>query len=779
MEYADDMEWYPSTEQAFFFGGDHIYDGLSDYARFVRYTASGNNWEILPRPAWVSNNPGTMHGYDEITINMQTGDLYTRAHNKPRYDLFFKYNIPSNTWTQLPGVPSSMVGGTYDGCACDAIEYVPELGGIIFVDGSTGRIYLFKESTQQWSVLANVSLAYGENAAEYNPVHKITVILSGNKVYKISATGQVTAMQNSPISCCGGSGHYGNFTFDPVTGTYLYLTQTNRTFYSYDVLSDTWQARSGAPNLANQAIISASVSTYGVNMFVACGGGGCQTWLYKHSTGGGVPVPPPAPPPPPPAPPPPTPTPPPPSSPCSSLVTSASQIITESLIAKPALGQNITDVNFGNCVQIKRIVDAAALGSGEAVPAYSKLQAWNSDRTKIHLQSGHILNANNYTVFRLAPYMPNPRWSPVDPNIIYTTRANQFVSYNIQTGAFTVLHTFTEYIDFDNDTTTRESQFEEISLDGRYTAMIGKRTSGTYEAFSYDIQNDIKSPVLVVSGRPCGLPNNLQMSPSGNYVIVNWAAGGDSRYCTVESYDRNMNFVGTVATGHGHGDLIEDSSGVEWFVDFSPDNYVGITGPVIKKNRVPNGYDQYKAGDQSAIKTLLRLDWSHSMHISCQGPVGINWCVAGTYNGESNGWQQFEGEIFKVYLDSIDAYPAGSGPSNPHIERLAHHRSNPVVCGDNYWLQPHASINRDGTQIIFGSHWRSATCAPEAYILELTGAGAIPLGDLNGDRIINSIDFSIMNAVWLTNNVTADLNKDGIVNSLDFSIMNSNWLKTY
>jgi hypothetical protein len=52
-------------------------------------------------------------------------------------------------------------------------------------------------------------------------------------------------------------------------------------------------------------------------------------------------------------------------------------------------------------------------------------------------------------------------------------------------------------------------------------------------------------------------------------------------------------------------------------------------------------------------------------------------------------------------------------------------------------------------------------------------------GDLNGDRTVNSIDFSIMNSAWLTNNATSDLNKDGTVNSLDFSIMNGNWLKTY
>lgn len=50
-------------------------------------------------------------------------------------------------------------------------------------------------------------------------------------------------------------------------------------------------------------------------------------------------------------------------------------------------------------------------------------------------------------------------------------------------------------------------------------------------------------------------------------------------------------------------------------------------------------------------------------------------------------------------------------------------------------------------------------------------------GDLNNDRIVNSLDWSIMNSKWFTSDATSDLNADGIVNSLDFSIMNGNWLK--
>lgn len=48
-------------------------------------------------------------------------------------------------------------------------------------------------------------------------------------------------------------------------------------------------------------------------------------------------------------------------------------------------------------------------------------------------------------------------------------------------------------------------------------------------------------------------------------------------------------------------------------------------------------------------------------------------------------------------------------------------------------------------------------------------------GDLNGDSVVNSLDWSVMNGQWGTSGPEADLNGDGLVNSLDFSILNSNW----
>jgi hypothetical protein len=48
-------------------------------------------------------------------------------------------------------------------------------------------------------------------------------------------------------------------------------------------------------------------------------------------------------------------------------------------------------------------------------------------------------------------------------------------------------------------------------------------------------------------------------------------------------------------------------------------------------------------------------------------------------------------------------------------------------------------------------------------------------GDINQDGIVNSIDYSTLNAKWFTNDTTADLNQDGLVNSLDYSLLNKNW----
>lgn len=113
------------------------------------------------------------------------------------------------------------------------------------------------------------------------------------------------------------------------------------------------------------------------------------------------------------------------------------------------------------------------------------------------------------------------------------------------------------------------------------------------------------------------------------------------------------------------------------------------------------------------------MDW-HGDHISCQGPAGV--CLITTVADESNGWSTLEGELFLQYLD-------GS------VLRLAHHRSS----GCGYWVQPRASLARDGNAVVFASDWGQETgtnsCGGshplgqgEAYLLDL---GVTPPPDLD------------------------------------------------
>ncbi|MBX4187888.1 MAG: hypothetical protein KW793_02005 [Candidatus Doudnabacteria bacterium] len=48
-------------------------------------------------------------------------------------------------------------------------------------------------------------------------------------------------------------------------------------------------------------------------------------------------------------------------------------------------------------------------------------------------------------------------------------------------------------------------------------------------------------------------------------------------------------------------------------------------------------------------------------------------------------------------------------------------------------------------------------------------------GELTGDNIVNSLDFSYMNSKWFSADVIADINQDGLVNTIDYSVLNNNW----
>src|SRR5262245_12292554 len=165
--YADSAAWDPISHKLLFLGSYHA----TPY-KFAIYSESTNSWSAGPA---LPNIPFSQifvgHGYDFTTVDgngnfyyRMGDDLYNYVRSQiPSAQQAFKYNIAANTWTALP--PNSLKTAT---TCCEGLAYFPERGGIVYPD-SSGKIWFFSDSSQQWSLLTTIA-GWGStwNFAEYN-----------------------------------------------------------------------------------------------------------------------------------------------------------------------------------------------------------------------------------------------------------------------------------------------------------------------------------------------------------------------------------------------------------------------------------------------------------------------------------------------------------------------------------------------------------------------------------------------------------------------------------
>ena len=290
--YADSATWDPISRKFLFLGSYHA----TPY-RFPTWSDATNSWAngpALPGLPYTVTFVG--HGYDHNAIDAGNGNFYyfigrdlqnvIRQQGFTPHDLY-RFNIAAGTWTTLPD--NNLKSGGY---CCDSIAYFPEMGGIIWLD-SNNDVYLFRESTQQWSKLTTLAMTGNLwTFAEYNPVYHVVLLgRAGGSLFKLNSTGQATQLNNVPsnVTIYDGNANTGHVTVDPVTGEYLVLTPGNLQMFRYNVSTDTWQAMSQPPSgIQNSGIVGTPVSTYGVIIYASCGpsSGSCDgtLWVYKHST---------------------------------------------------------------------------------------------------------------------------------------------------------------------------------------------------------------------------------------------------------------------------------------------------------------------------------------------------------------------------------------------------------------------------------------------------------------------------------------------------------------
>jgi len=361
-------------------------------------------------------------------------------------------------------------------------------------------------------------------------------------------------------------------------------------------------------------------------------------------------------------------------------------------LPKPVVGSTFTDPKFHTYVT--RVTDARSLGIPGIIPNYSKRQAWNSDESLLLLQTGsgvfRLYNGAAYQFIRELPSVEGEDvfWHPINPDVIYYNPGNSLYSFNISTNQSTLIRTFSNYL-WAN--TRGEGN---LSSDGRYYAFAGRFTDTT---FNYLVVFDIQTNTIVST---LTLPSNLtdfdwvSISPSGNYVVVDYADEIPGRYHGVEVYTRNFSFIWQKPLGAGHSDLGIDANGDDILV---MDIYNSDSNKVfLKKFKLSNG----------AETVLLSFSQFFYDHISCRNEMRREWCFISTFDNpgrlthDSLSWLPFEDEVFAVKLDG-----------SRQVQRIAHHHSrrfSPITPDpDNsiYWAEPHATVSRTGKRILWGSNW--------------------------------------------------------------------------
>jgi hypothetical protein len=368
-------------------------------------------------------------------------------------------------------------------------------------------------------------------------------------------------------------------------------------------------------------------------------------------------------------------------------------------VPRPEYLKPVTDSTFGTT--IIRVSDRTAFGSDlqELRHLYSKNQPWNADESYLLLNYKYpaaLLDGRTYKFLRWVRQPSQSVWSNLNPSLMYGMVAdtNQFVKLNITTGEnYTVLRQFKEY-----DRINFGDWEGNLSNDDRYAALIGTKT-GKLDFLVYDLlANKVTArktqPAGTTSGNSGGATiDNISMSQSGKYVIVQYNKPGSGVHRGIHLLDRSLKFVRQLSVRKGtHFDSCFNAKGAESIV-ITDDNSSALVSV------------EYATGKKI---TLLPASNSHyNIHISCRNLQRPGWAYISEFSGDldpanPNAVKETPDRTIAVKIDRSGTIEHFAAPN--HSLSKAYERQTQSV------------PNRDGTKVIFASDWGKPSEPVYAYI---------------------------------------------------------------
>ena len=378
-------------------------------------------------------------------------------------------------------------------------------------------------------------------------------------------------------------------------------------------------------------------------------------------------------------------------------------------ISEPAPRVPFLDPVFGTC--LVRVTDRSSdLEPGDSSQGmkneYSRVQSFNADESRLLVfttdGNWYLYDARTLQPLGQLPVWHEPRWDAEDPDLLYYTEETRLMSYQISNGQQQVVHEFAD--DFPGQSLAAVwTKYEgSPSMDGRYWGLMAEDQDWmTVALLIYDLESD---GVVAMRKTPPAEIDSVTISPLGNYLLAfydNHCAdghlGSDDSPCGLMVYDRNLAYGRGMLRIVGHSDAALNAQGEEVLV------YQDIDTDSISMLDLSSG----------AITPLWPIDFSKSaigFHFSGQAFRMPGWVLVSTSNGAHPPSTWMDDQIFAVEL-----------VEDGRAVRLAHtHSLYDEGIEHDYWAEPHASVNRDFSQIVFTSNWgRSGTDDVDMYMLKL------------------------------------------------------------
>jgi hypothetical protein len=367
---------------------------------------------------------------------------------------------------------------------------------------------------------------------------------------------------------------------------------------------------------------------------------------------------------------------------------------------KPVKGKPFMDAAYKTCVV--RITDHAA----EQVPGfarndYSRRQAFNADDSKIVVTaqdgSWHLYDARTYQHIAKLPGLAadaEAQWHPTDPNLLYYFPAfgigMQIVELNIKTGQSRIAAELASRIKAIWPTAQSAWTKSEgsPSADARYWGlMVDDANWKGLGMVTYDLVADRIINSYDFAKNRKDRPDHVSMSPSGSYIVASW---GDGTW----SFSRDFSTARKVHHTTEHSDLAVDANEDDTYVSI---DYQSRGGEVFMIN--------LRTGARTGLFPTYLQHTATAIHFSGKAFRKPGWVLMSTYADGGGSRQWMHRKVFAVELKN-----------SPRIINIAHHH----VVDAKYWTEPHATVNRDFTRILFNSNWgvKSETDV-DTYLVEL------------------------------------------------------------